>query len=125
MKATINLTEELFRYLFNNSQYLNNFTHEGLGLLYQHLDQQLTDVEIDLCELCSKYNEETLEHFITSRELTYQDVVEDDDGEVDNDRIVDFQWEDMSYAQAEECIRDYLGDSIIDLTEETVLFIVN
>lgn len=132
MKATINISEELFRYLFKHYNRENSFTHEGLGILYQHLETLAEEIEqweeLNVVDLCMTYQEETKEHFITSRELSIQEVVElelDEDGEVLVEEIVDFEYEDMGQAQVDECIRDYLEDSgkyLVGFTEDTVLF---
>lgn len=132
MKATINISEELFHYLFVLANRENNFTHEGLGILYQYLETLAEEIEqweeLNVVDLCLTYKEETKERFITSRELSIQEVVElelDEDGEVLDEELVDLEYEDMSQAQVDECIRDYLEDSgkyLVGFTDTTVLF---
>jgi len=84
--------------------------------------------ELNVVDLCSVYQEETKEHFITNRELSIQEVRElelDEEGEVLDEEIVDLEYEDMSQTQVDECIRDYLEDSnkyLVGFTDTTVLF---
>jgi hypothetical protein len=130
MQAIINVTEDLFRYLFIIYNRENQFTHDGLGILYQYLEslEEEEPQELNVVDLCSVYQEETKEHFVTSRELSIQDVRElelDEEGEVLDEEIVDLEYKDMSQAQVDECIRDYLEDNnkyLVGFTDTTVLF---
>jgi hypothetical protein len=132
MQAIINVTEDLFRYLFVIYNRENQFTHEGLYLLYQHLEMLEQDFttpqSLNVIDLCMTYKEETKEQFITSRCLIVQEVRElelDEEGEVLEEETVDLEYEDMSQAQVDECIRDYLEDNdkyLVGFTDTTVLF---
>lgn len=72
MQAIINISEDLFRYLFNNSTYSNNFTHEGLGLLYEYLEsleEEGKPETLNIPELCMEYSEEALKDFCFRHDL--------------------------------------------------------
>lgn len=132
MQAIINVSEDLFRYLFNNSTYSNNFTHEGLGLLYEYLEsleEEGKPKTLNIPELCMEYSEEKMADFIKRHDLTYEELVElelDEDGEVLEEENVIFDVEDMSIERLQTCILNYMDFSskynLIGFTDETVLF---
>lgn len=129
MKAIINITEELFRYLFKVYNRENQLTHEGLGILYQHLSslrEEGKPQELNVVDLCMEYSEEKVEDFIKRHNLTYEELVElelDEDGEEEN---VTFDVEDMSVERLQTCILNYMDFSskynLIGFTEDTVLY---
>jgi len=55
MKQTIGLYE--FRNAFNNSQYKDNFTYDGLELLFDYLETCDENMELDVCEIACDFEE--------------------------------------------------------------------
>jgi hypothetical protein len=53
---------------FETSQYRNNFTREGLRVLFDYLEQlseeTSTTIELDLCSIVCDYNENTIDEII-------------------------------------------------------------
>lgn len=131
MQAIINVSEDLFRYLFDKSTYSNNFTHEGLGLLYEYLEslEEGKPKTLNIPELCMEYSEEKIEDFIARHDLNYEELVElelDEDGEVLEEENVTFDVEDISIERLQTCILNYMDFSskytLIGFTDETVIF---
>lgn len=129
MKATINISEELFRYLFVLANRENNFTHEGLGILYQHLsalEEESKPQELNVVNFCMEYSEETLKDFCFRHALptSYSEPIDvDEDGEtisishsINNDEL-------------KECVLDYMNYStkyyLIGFTDDSVLYSTN
>lgn len=63
MKQTV--TESMFRDEFRKSFYKDNFTHEGLGLLFEYLEQYEqdcdTEIELDVVAICRDYSQDSLD----------------------------------------------------------------
>lgn len=72
MKVTVN--ERMFRDMFIDYDRKDNFSYEGLGLLFDYLEQLEEDtgneMELDVIALCCDYSELTLEQFAAEYSLT-------------------------------------------------------
>jgi hypothetical protein len=70
MKTTVYLNE--FRDYFNKIR-PNNFSYEGLGLLFDYLEEYENstgeELELDVIAICCDYNEETLDEIINSYDI--------------------------------------------------------
>ena len=75
MKQTINLSQ--FRDEFNSIR-PNNFSYEGLEILYDYIDEMIPDYDLDVIELCCDYSEESIEELIRSYSIDC-DGIEDDE----------------------------------------------
>jgi len=84
MIQTIN--EYDFKDAFRNGQYKNNFSYEGLGALFEYLEEYEDDtgnqIELDIVALCCDYNEygdldEYLKDYDT--DINKKDYDDDDD----------------------------------------------
>ena len=58
----------------------NNFSYEGLGILFDYLEEYENDtgkeLELDVIALCCDYNEETLDEIINNYDI---EIFEDED----------------------------------------------
>ena len=84
MIQTIN--EYDFKDAFRNGQYKNNFSYEGLGALFEYLeeyeDSTGEQVELDIIALCCEYSEyEDLEEYLKDygTDINKKDYDDDDD----------------------------------------------
>ena len=59
MKQTMYLSD--FRNAFRRADRQENFSHEGLSVLFDYLEEINPDGELDVIELCCEYSEMTLE----------------------------------------------------------------
>lgn len=75
MKQTINLSQ--FRDEFQSIR-PNNFSYEGLEILYDYIDEMIPDYDLDVIELCCDYSEESIEELIRSYSIDC-DGIEDDE----------------------------------------------
>lgn len=71
----ITVTESMFRDEFRSCGRQDQFSHEALGLLFEHLNE-LEDFELDVIEICCEYEEASAEDVIESYGV---DVEEGDD----------------------------------------------
>jgi len=91
MIQTINENE--FRDAFSNGQYKNNFSYDGLGALFEYLeeyeDSTGEQVELDIIALCCEYSEyEDLEEYLKDygTDINKKDYDDDDDF---NDAVIE------------------------------------
>jgi hypothetical protein len=89
MKQTINLSQ--FRDEFNSIR-PNNFSYEGLEILFDFLEEVDPDLDLDVIALCCDYSESTIDNLIQDYDIDFDGV---DPDEVDatvldyiNDRSV-------------------------------------
>jgi hypothetical protein len=77
MKTTVNIYQ--FRNEFQSIR-PNNFSYEGLGILFDYLEELENDtgeeLELDVIALCCDYNEETLNDIINNYDI---EIDEDED----------------------------------------------
>ena len=66
MKQTINLSQ--FRDEFNAIR-PNNFSYEGLEILYDYIDEMIPDYDLDVIELCCDYSEASIKELIDSYDI--------------------------------------------------------
>ena len=59
MKQAMYLSD--FRNAFRRADRKENFSHEGLAVLFDYLEEINPDGELDVIELCCEYSEMTLE----------------------------------------------------------------
>lgn len=78
MKTTVN--ESDFRTAFYNIR-KENFTYEGLGILFESLEQYEEEtgeeIELDVIALCCEYSEDDLEEVLKNYELDSLDELND------------------------------------------------
>ena len=67
MKQTISKGD--FRDAFVRMGRKNNFSYEGLGALYDYLEQEYEDYDLDVVELCCDYAEDAIESVLKSYNL--------------------------------------------------------
>jgi hypothetical protein len=65
MKQTISNASQ-FRDAFSRASRQDQFTYEALGLLFEHLDDNNPEYELDVVEICCDYSEDTPESIIES-----------------------------------------------------------
>ena len=98
MKTTVYLNE--FRDYFNKIR-PNNFSYEGLGILYDYLleyeDSTGEEIDLDVIELCCDYSEDSLSNIVDSYSI-------DLEGEDDH----------------EQAVKDYLENetTLVGITED-------
>ena len=91
MKQTINLSQ--FRDEFNSIR-PNNFSYEGLEILFDYLEEMEPDLDLDVIALCCDYSEMTLEEIYDA----YPDVLD----------LIDM---DRPRASTYSIVVDYLNDN--------------
>jgi antirestriction protein len=79
MKQTVYLDD--FRQAFHNMDRGNQFSYEGLELLYDYLEECDEDMELDVIALCCDFSECSLDEFLDA----FPDVVEADSDYFSND----------------------------------------
>ena len=87
MKCTLNFSDfcEAFR-RFDRQQ---NFSREGLELLFDYCEELDPDMELDVIALCCDYTEDTLEGVIASYSIDVKDMDDDDTVEAVRDYLND------------------------------------
>ena len=88
MKSTVSLTD--FRDAFGNYDRLDNFSYEGLELLYDMFEELDPDMELDVIAICCDFNEDTWQNIANNYSIVF-----------DNDALVD---------ERENLVIDYLQD---------------
>jgi hypothetical protein len=83
MKQTINLFD--FRRAFKDHD-LDNFTYEGLNLLFEHLEGFERDtgeeLELDVIALCCEFSEMSLSELLESYGITDEKLTDDTEAEL-------------------------------------------
>jgi hypothetical protein len=83
MKQTINLFD--FRRAFQDHD-LDNFTYEGLNLLFEHLEGFERDTgeefELDVIALCCEFSEMSLSELLESYGITDEKLTDDNEAEL-------------------------------------------
>ena len=74
MKQTVTLAH--FRDTFTHADRGNNFTYEGLELLFGYLEEIDPDYELDVVELCCGYSESTEDDIRAQYKIDTDDVEE-------------------------------------------------
>ena len=104
MKTTI--TSYDFERAFADADRKENFSYEGLGILFDYLEdyeaQTGQEIELDVIALCSDYNEDTPDDIIANYSI-------DVEGMDDDEKI--------------EAVRDYLNDNTILVGETASGFV--
>jgi hypothetical protein len=71
MKRTINVYE--FRDAFRDMGRSDNFSYEGLGVLFEYFEQLEedceTEIELDVISICCEYNEYTIDEFFEQYDI--------------------------------------------------------
>ena len=86
MKQTINLSQ--FRDEFNSIR-PNNFSYEGLEILFDYLEEMDPDLELDVIALCCDYSESTIDNLIQDYDIDFDGVDPDEVDETVLDYIND------------------------------------
>lgn len=94
MKQTVTLS--MFRDAFRGTSYENNFTYEGLALLFDYLEQYEQDsgreLELDVVALCCDYAQDDLEAVLKNYSLESIDDLRDNTTVIEcNDGTVIYQ----------------------------------
>ena len=85
MKCTLDFSD--FCEAFRRFDRLENFSREGLELLFDYLEELDPDMELDVIALCCEYCEDTLEDVISSYSIDVEDMDEDDTVEAVRDYL--------------------------------------
>lgn len=96
MKCTLDFSD--FCEAFRRFDRQENFSREGLELLFDYCEELDSNMELDVIALCCGYTEDTLENVIANYSINVEDM--DDDDTV-------------------EAVRDYLSDNTV-LVGETL-----
>lgn len=106
MKTTLDFSD--FRDAFRRYDRLDQFSREGMELLFDYLEECDPDMELDVIALCCDYSEDTAEEIARnySIDLSHLDP-EDDDYE----------------EQCTEAVRDYLNDNTALVGETSTGFV--
>lgn len=124
MKVTVD--ERMFRDRFIDYNKEDNFSAEGLSLLFDYLEQLEEDtgeeMELDVIALCCDYSELPLKEFAQEYclETTYEEPVDVDD---DGDTISVTR--NLSDEELKEVIEEYISENttLVGFTsEDTVVF---
>ena len=75
MKQTINLSQ--FRNEFNSIR-PNNFSYEGLEILFDYLEEMEPDLDLDVIALCCDYSESTIDNLIQDYDIDFDGVAPDE-----------------------------------------------
>lgn len=126
MKVTV--TESMFRDMFVNYDRKENFSFEGLGLLFNYLEQLEEDtgyeMELDVIAICCDYCEMSLEEFAQeySLETTYEEPLDiDEKGETIS------VTHKFSEEELKKAIEEYISERSVLIgftSEDTVVFSV-
>lgn len=85
MIQTINVSD--FRDAFRACGRADQFSYEGLGALFEYIEEVDPDFDLDVIALCCDYSEETVEQIAENYGLEFSAIEEGDtDGERDHVR---------------------------------------
>ena len=87
MKCTLDFSD--FCEAFRRFDRQENFSREGLELLFDHCEELDPDMELDVIALCCDYCEDTLEDVISSYSIDVEDMDDDDTVEAVRDYLND------------------------------------
>ena len=76
MKQTISKSD--FRDMFVRFNRVDNFSYEGLGALYDHLEEIDEDYDLDVIGLCCEYAEDSIENVLKEYNLESLDELNDE-----------------------------------------------
>jgi len=77
MKQTINLSD--FRDAFRNMDRKDNFSYEGLELLFDMFEEIDENMELDVIAICCDYNEDNWEDIAKNYDIDLEDVEDEDE----------------------------------------------
>ncbi len=100
MKTTLDFND--FRDAFRTYNRLDNFSREGLELLFDFCEECDPDMEMDVIALCCEYSEDTPEDIAQNYSIDIEDM--------DEDEIL-------------EAVRDYLNDNTTLVGETSTGFV--
>jgi hypothetical protein len=107
MKQTI-YQHDFINAFKNSDTYKNNFSYEGLQLLFNYLEDYENDtgeqIELDIVALCCEYSEDTIENII----MQFGIDVSNAQDEADRHQIVVDYLNDNSYVIGETVSNSYL-----------------
>jgi hypothetical protein len=107
MKTTVNLYD--FRDAFRQADRMENFSYEGLEILFDYFEQIEEDsgqeLELDVIAICCEYNEDTFEDIASNYSINIEGLDEDD---------------------AEEAVLEYLNEntSVIGIADKSIIYAV-
>ena len=79
MKQTINLSD--FRDAFRNMDRKENFSYEGLELLYDMFEEIDENMELDVIAICCDYNEDDWQSIADDYSIDLEECEDDDEKE--------------------------------------------
>jgi len=79
MKQTINLSD--FRDAFRDMDRKENFSYEGLELLYDMFEELDPDWELDVIAICCDFNEDDWESIADNYSIEFDEEADDDEKE--------------------------------------------
>ena len=77
MKQTIGFNE--FRDAFRAYDRMENFSRQGLELLFDYCEEADPDMELDVIALCCEYSEESAEDIASNYSIDISDIDPEDD----------------------------------------------
>jgi hypothetical protein len=81
MIQTINLSD--FRAAFHSMGRQNQFSYEGLGALFDYMEEADPNAELDVIALCCDFSEDTVEDIAANYGLEFSSI---EDGDTDGER---------------------------------------
>lgn len=102
MVSTVNLSE--FRDAFVRMDRKENFTHEGLEILFDFFEEADPNMELDVIAICCEYNEDTVEDIASNYSIDLSDCDTDED--------------------KKNAVREYLNENtcLVGETDETLIY---
>lgn len=107
MKQTINYASQ-FRAEFDRADRRTTFSYDGLGLLFDFLEECDPDYELDVIQLCCEYNEDSAADIARNYSIDLNDADPEDD---------DYD------TQCSQIVREYLEHNTIVVGETSTGFI--
>ena len=77
MKQTINYASQ-FRAEFDRADRRTTFSYDGLGLLFDFLEECDPDYELDVIQLCCEYNEDSAADIARNYSIDIEDLDDDE-----------------------------------------------
>ena len=92
MKQTINLSD--FRDAFQRMDRKENFSYEGLELLFNYFEEVDENMELDVIAICCDFNEDTWQDIANNYSI---DLDEEDDDETKENLVIDYLQENTLF----------------------------
>ena len=79
MKSTVSLSD--FRDAFRDYDRADNFSYEGLELLYDMFEELDPEIELDVIAICCDFNEDDWESIADNYSIEFDEEADDDEKE--------------------------------------------